>query len=84
MEFGPLSLGLLLIDSHALSTKGWIVFALHLYWYAVIELNVISIEKNYLNVDREGATYVVEFSHVFNTHVSIHIPIWCLMCCPVQ
>ena len=44
----------------------------------------MSIKENYLIVDRGGAVYIGELGHGFNPPVSIHIPICCVMECPVQ
>ena len=44
----------------------------------------MSIEEDYLSVDRGDATYVGEFGHRLNPPVSIHISIWCVMEFPVQ
>ena len=44
----------------------------------------MSIGKNDLIVDMEGNTYVGKLGRGFKTTVSIHIPIWCVMDCPVQ
>ena len=44
----------------------------------------MSIEEDYLIVDRGGTTYVVELGHGLKTPVSIHVARWCAMDCPVQ
>ena len=47
----------------------------YIYQYAVIKVDVISIEENFLVVDKGGAAYVGELGHGFNPPVTIHISI---------
>ena len=49
-----------------------------------IKVAVISIEENYLIVDRGFTTYVGKLGRGFKTAVSIHITRWCVMNFPVQ
>ena len=44
----------------------------------------MSIEEEYLIVDRGGAAYVGELDHGLKPPVSIHVAIWCVMEFPVQ
>ena len=50
----------------------------------IIKVAVMSINENYLVVDRVGAVYVGELGHGFKPPKYIHIPRWCLMEFPVQ
>ena len=47
-------------------------------------MNIVSIEEEYLIVDRGGTAYVGELGHGLKQPVSIHVSIWCVMDCPVQ
>ena len=47
-------------------------------------VSVISIEEDCFIVDRGYAVYIGELGHVFKPPVSIHIPRWSVMECPVQ
>ena len=55
-----------------------------MYQCVVIKFNVISIEEKYLIFDMWGSAYVGELFPVFNPPVSINIPIWFVIYCPVQ
>ena len=50
----------------------------------VIEVTFIPIGENYLIVDRGGAAYIGELGNAIKSHISIYIPIWCGLECPVQ
>ena len=54
------------------------------YQCAVIKVAVMSIGENYLIFDRGGTTYIGELGRGFKPPVSLYIPIWCVMECPVQ
>ena len=60
------------------------IFALHLYLGAVVEATIVSTEEEYIIFDRGGAVYAGEIDHGLNPPVSIHVPRWCVMDCPVQ
>ena len=47
-------------------------------------MTIVSIEEEYLVVDRGGTTYVVELGHGLKPQVSIHVSRWWVMDCPVQ
>ena len=47
-------------------------------------MTIVSIEAEYLIVDRIGAVYVGELGHEIKSPVSIHVYIWCVVDCPVQ
>ena len=47
-------------------------------------MTIVSIEEEYLIVDRGGTTYVGELGHGLKPPVSIHVARWCVMDCPVQ
>ena len=47
-------------------------------------MTIVSIEEEYLIVDRGGTAYVGELGHDIKPPVSIHIARWCVMDCPVQ
>ena len=47
-------------------------------------MTIVSIEEEYLIVDRVGTAYVGELGHGIKPPVSIHIARWCVMDCPVQ
>ena len=47
-------------------------------------MTVVSIKEKYMIVYRGGAAYVGELDCGFKPPVSIHIPRWCMMDCPVQ
>ena len=47
-------------------------------------MTIISIEEEYLIVDRVDAAYVGELSHGLKPPISIHVARWCVMDCPVQ
>ena len=47
-------------------------------------MTIVSIEEDYLIVDRRGAAYVGELGHGLKTPVSIHVSRWCVMDCSVQ
>ena len=45
---------------------------------------IMTIEEEYLIVDRLGTTYIGEFGHVIKPPVSVHVSRWYVMDCPVQ
>ena len=47
-------------------------------------MNFVSIEGEYLIVDRGCAAYVGKLGHGLKLHVSIHVSRWCVMDFPVQ
>ena len=47
-------------------------------------MTIVSIEEDYLIVDRGGTAYVGELGHGLKPLVSIHVTRWCVMDCPVQ
>ena len=47
-------------------------------------MTIVSIEEEYLIVDRGGTTYVGELVHGLKPLVYIHVARWCVMDCPVQ
>ena len=47
-------------------------------------MTIVSIEEEYLIVDRGGTAYFGELGHGLKPPVSIHIDRWCAMDCPVQ
>ena len=47
-------------------------------------MTIVSIEEEYLIVDRGGAAYVGELVRGLKPPVSIHVARWCVMDCPVQ
>ena len=47
-------------------------------------MTIVSIEEEYLIVDRGGTVYVGELGHDLKPPVSIHVARWCVMDCPVQ
>ena len=47
-------------------------------------MTIVSIEKEYLIVDRGGTAYVGELGHGLKPPVSIHVSRWCVIDCPVQ
>ena len=44
----------------------------------------VSIEEEYLIVERGGTTYVGELGHDLKPPVSIHVDRWCVVDCTVQ
>ena len=44
----------------------------------------MSIEEKYLIFYRGGSVYVGSLVHGFKPPLYIHMPIWCVMDCPVQ
>ena len=60
------------------------VLVLHVTKGAVIEVDVISIEKENLIVDSRGAVDSGELGREFNPPLYIHITGWCVVDCPVQ
>ena len=47
-------------------------------------MNIVSIEEEYLIVDRGGTLYDGELGHGLKPHVSIHVSRWCVMEFSVQ
>ena len=47
-------------------------------------MTIVSIEEEYLIVDRGGTVYAGELCHGLKPPVSIHVSRWCVMDCPVQ
>ena len=47
-------------------------------------MTIVSIEEEYLIVDRGGAAYVGELDHGLKPHICIHVSRWYVMDCPVQ
>ena len=47
-------------------------------------MTTVSIEEEYIIVDRGVATYVGELGHGLNPPISIHVDRWCVMDFPVQ
>ena len=55
-----------------------------MYQCAVIKVAAMSIEENYLVVDRGCAAYFVELGHGFKPPASINISRWCVVYFTVQ
>ena len=64
--------------------EGMDIFALHLCYGAVVEVNIVSIEEEYMIFDRRGATYVGELGYGLKPPVSIHVTRWCVTDCPFR
>ena len=47
-------------------------------------MTIVSIEEEYLIVDRRCAAYVGALGHGLKPPVSIYVAIWCVMDCTVQ
>ena len=47
-------------------------------------MTIVSVEEEYLIIDRGGTTYVGELGHGVKPPVSIHVAILCVIDCPVQ
>ena len=47
-------------------------------------MNVMSINEKYMIFYMGGTAYVGRLGHGFKPHISIFIPIWCVMDCPFQ
>ena len=45
----------------------------------VVEMTIISIEEEYMIVDRGGTTYFGDLGHGLKTPVTIPVAIWCVM-----
>ena len=47
-------------------------------------MTIVSIEEEYLIVDRGGTIHVEELGHGLKTPISLHVSRWCVTDCPVQ
>ena len=83
-EICSIIVGLVIDQVACFQDEGLDVSELHMYKCAVVKVTVMSIEEYYLIFDRGGATYIGELGHGFKPPISIHIPILCVMDCPVQ
>ena len=78
-EIWDIIVGLVVEKFACFQDKGLDGSVLHMYKWAIIKEDVMSIKENSLIFDRVGAEYVVELGRVYKPHFYIHIPRLCVM-----
>ena len=80
----PIVIGMVVDGVTRFKYEGLDVFDFHLCQGALFEMTILSIEEEYLIVDRGGTVYVGELVHGLKPPVSLHVARWCVMDFPFQ